>query len=123
MTKLHESLLPSSKYVMTEEVDIVRLDSFFQLGILPPSFHGAYLKLDVQGFEMKVLEGCTQLLRFVKAIEVELSVQEVYHGSSKYYEVIQYLENRGFGIVSWTDVLLDPASQFVIQADAIFIRR
>jgi len=123
MTRLHESIMPSSKYVRTEEVDIVRLDSFFKLGIQPPSFHRVYLKLDVQGYEMKVLEGSTQLLRLVTGIELELSVQEVYQGSPGYLEMIQYLENIGFRIVSWTDVLSDPVSQFVIQADAIFVRR
>lgn len=62
--------------------------------------HPVMMKVDVQGAELEVFEGC-ESLREVDFIYVELSFVELYEGQPLLQEVCNYLLNRGFMVAGF----------------------
>jgi FkbM family methyltransferase len=60
------------------------------------------LKLDVQGYELKVLEGATNMLRDQKVafILTELNFVSLYEGQAFFHQVYERLQTHGFQLVS-----------------------
>lgn len=76
------------------EVPVRRLDDCVRLDTLPKPI---LLKVDVQGAEQSVFEGCDTLDR-IEFIYVELSFVELYEKQPLFQEVANYLAGRGFKI-------------------------
>ncbi len=75
-----------------ETVTIVRLDDFLaksqdEIGIM---------KIDVQGYEMDVLEGAENTLKRTDIVVLEANNHDGYKGSAKYYDIDRYLRERNF---------------------------
>ena len=120
MNSLHVCAIPESAYVGRERVEVQRLDSL--LSTLPDVGSGPwYLKLDVQGYESRVLDGAGEALKKTSVIEIEISTRALYEGSPLYVEVFARLQAIGFTLVSWEDVVIEPGTGFVLQADCIFV--
>jgi FkbM family methyltransferase len=84
-----------------ERVPVARLDAVLE--DVAPGAQRVFLKVDAQGYDLRVLEGAVNVLERVVAIHVELSIQPVYEGSPDYLTVLGWLRERGFepaGIVS-----------------------
>ena len=120
MTATHEKASPGSEYQGVESVRIGRLDSYSS----PNDIKGSptWLKVDVQGYEQKVLEGAGNVLREFAAIELELSLAPVYEGAPLIEEMISYLRQQGFVPTSFEDVFVDPDTARVLQVNCIFMR-
>jgi len=86
------------KLMSTTAVKTITLDEFFQdkpTGI-------DFLQLDVQGGELNVLEGCSQLLEHqILMILVEVSFIELYKNQPLFAEVDIYLRNQGFTLLDF----------------------
>ncbi len=97
-------------------VDVSTLN--FELG---NRYGNIVLKIDVQGFELKVLQGASEILNEVAFIIVEVSNQEVYLNSPKYYDIDNYLINNGFVLV---DMCLSFREGHVLREwDSLYLRR
>jgi len=81
-----------------------------------------YLKLDVQGFELSVLQGIGRMLDRVVACQVELSLVEIYQGQPKAQEVYEWLQQRGFLLYGVSNTLRNPDTGSLQQVDGFFIR-
>jgi FkbM family methyltransferase len=64
-------------------------------------FKDGLLILDVQGAEMKVLQGSQQILGNSKWIYCEVSKTEMYKNCAKWSEIQQHLTSKGFKLVDW----------------------
>lgn len=64
------------------EVDVVTLDNYFK------DISVDFIKIDVEGAELEVLQGGLQTLKYVKVIVLEVSVHPI--------EVFALLRNQGF---------------------------
>lgn len=72
--------------------------------------------MDLQGAELLALRGMGELLATVRALQLEITYRELYHGQVMWPEVRQYLEAHGLRLVDeWPDV----CGYF---GDAVFIR-
>lgn len=104
-----------------ESVEVRRLDDVVQEFHLPQP---DTIKIDVQGFELQVLQGAEKTLKNVTCLVVELSLDEFYEGQPKNWEVLKLLEEYGFKLVDfgfeWR-VDYDPNKK-LIQVDAIFLK-
>ncbi len=120
MAASHRAAAPDSQYVATESAPIARLDSALR-NLVPPG-ERLYLKIDVQGSEGGVLAGAAATLESTDVIEVEVSTLPLYEGSILCAQMIAKLDSLGFRLISWEDVLSDPQSGYVLQADCIFVR-
>jgi len=76
------------------EVRLKRLDDCVDIAALPRPI---LLKVDVQGGEIGVFEGCDQLSA-IDFIYVELSFVELYEGQPLFVDVLSYLADRGFSV-------------------------
>lgn len=72
-----------------------------------------FMKIDVEGLGLQVLEGFGDKIKNTKYIQIELEISQVWEGQSYYDDVVFYLNNLGFEI-------LDEVNLDGIQKDVIF---
>lgn len=72
-----------------------------------------FMKIDVEGLGLQVLEGFGEKIKNTKYIQIELETQQVWEGQSYYDDVVSYLDILGFKI-------LDEINLDGVQKDVIF---
>jgi FkbM family methyltransferase len=112
---------PSVAPVARERIKLRRLDDVFAEAVRPGET--PYLKIDAQGYEMKILKGGLHVLERFPLIQLETSFFPVYKDESLIGEVIQFLATLGFRVVSFEPGWDDPKTGEMLQADLIFARR
>lgn len=80
------------------------------------------MKIDVQGFEDKVLRGAKNSLNKIKFLIIELSFTELYDGQPVFSEIYNMLTKSGFKYAGSWRQSLNPPDGKVLQQDAIFIQ-
>jgi FkbM family methyltransferase len=121
MEARHLEAAPESRYVGVERVRQARLDALVDELALPTD--GLYLKVDVQGYESRVIEGARAVLPRIVAIESELSLVPLYREQLLFREMLDLLDDAGYGPVSLEAAYADPRNGHVLQVDGIFLRR
>lgn len=120
MLPSHISAAPNSGTVGTNYAKMITLDSLIDTW---QSQEGKILlKIDTQGFEEEVLKGAEMTIAFVYAVQIELSVVELYKGQSLYRFFFELLESRGFCLYRIIPGFMDDQSGRLLQFDAIFVR-
>jgi FkbM family methyltransferase len=117
MAAAHLRVAPDSGFVGTEPVAVCRLDSC-EL----PSAQAIMVKLDLQGAELRALEGAEGILERVRLVELELSLCELYVGAPLWPEVSAWLQERAYRLVGIEPGLVDDETAEVLQANGIFLR-
>lgn len=79
------------------------------------------LKIDVQGSELEVLKGATELLKNTQVIILECSLFKSFSGGPDVYEVIRYMQSLGFVLYDIAGVLYRPYDNALCQADLVFV--
>ena len=102
-------------------VDTQRGDTFIRHKGLEDQFNRGLLKIDVQGYELQVLKGMGNFISSFAFIYVELSFVELYTGQASASEVITFLLENKFGLVSIFNTDLQPDGS-ALQADFLFKR-
>ena len=117
----HVKNAPDSKYVGTEEIIIKKLDSIFD------SFcqknDSLMLKIDTQGFEKNVLDGAVRSLQYIKIIQLEMSISQLYENEMLFSDMILFLNDQGFQLFSLENGFADQTTGQLLQADGIFVNR
>ena len=121
MLPSHMSAAPESRYIGSETVDLRTLDRVNTEFLT--NTERVFLKLDVQGFEYKVLQGAEQFLRRVAGIQLELSLVPLYDGEHLFHSMLHDLEERGYEMWSLIPGLVDSGTGRLLQLDAIFFRK
>lgn len=119
MEAAHRNAAPDSAYVNKEQVPIKRLDS-----VLPGYIQKgdrAYLKVDTQGYEKNVLLGAKGIMANLCAIQLELSLVELYAGQALAFDMIEFMRALGFHLFALSNGFSDPESGEMLQVDAFFI--
>lgn len=120
MAKLHQEAFPFSAGETLENVNADTLDNTAQELELEDDI---LLKVDVQGYESKVIHGSSALLKRIKVIIIETSFQELYEGQPQFSDIYELLTRRGFIYSgSWAE-LTNPLDGAHLQQDSIFIRK
>jgi FkbM family methyltransferase len=112
-----ENKVDGMTMVTTEKVPVRRLDGL-GLDLAAPTM----MKLDVQGFEPQVIDGAGALIDQVTVIEIELSLALLYEGQTHGLDMAVGLRSRGFELVGVDPGAVDPATGYVLEADALFAR-
>jgi hypothetical protein len=81
------------------------------------------VKIDVQGYEDKVIAGGEQTLSRARAIVIEVSFQKLYEGQPLFDDIYRLLTARGFTFMGHLYQLLNPSDGSVLQADALFLKQ
>jgi FkbM family methyltransferase len=117
MADEHVRAAPESAYVASERVAVRRLDGCE----LPPA-RELMLKLDVQGAELRALQGAEGILDRVRLIELELSLRELYVGGPLWPEVSAWVEERGYRLAGVEPGLVDLETAELLQVNGLFLR-
>lgn len=81
----------------------------------------ALLKIDVQGYELKVLEGCKDLIDRFEWVYIECSFLELYQGQALISDIINFLFNLNFELSGIYNLYYDNKSP--IQGDFLFKKK
>jgi len=114
--KLQSELFPGTAEKRTEWVRIEPLHAILDESQIEAP---AFLKLDVQGYELKALEGCEDLLDKFAYIYTECSFVELYEGQALAPKVIAWLQNHEFSLIGVYNMTYDKIGR-AIQADFLF---
>src|SRR4029453_11706555 len=100
-------------------VPVRRLDDVVAGLELPPA---DLIKLDVQGFELKILAGAELTCHLAKALMVETWFYRGYGpGTPLFGEIVDWMTRHGFSLVSLGELYVD-ADMALIAIDTFFLR-
>ena len=119
MASLHKEAFPESAGHKEETIEIASLDNALRECKLDLEI---LLKIDVQGYEDRVIAGAPATLSSCKAIIIEVSFRELYEGQPLFDQIYETLKSKGFSYTGNLYQLLNPLDSSPLQADALFVR-
>ena len=120
MADLHKKLFPVTAGERLISVVTDTLDTILRLETLTTP---VLMKIDVQGFEDKVLAGGTAILQQVKIIIIDTSFKELYISQPLFGDIYALLTKQGFVYRgAWDPDFKSPEDGASVQQDAVFIR-
>jgi FkbM family methyltransferase len=122
MLHTHLDAAPESRYVKQENIAIKKLPS-----VLTPDYLSQYtsilLKIDVQGYEMPVIEGAIPLLPMIRMVQTELSFVPLYEHAHLYTDIITKMKETDFELFTFIPEFIDLSSGRLLQADGVFVNK
>jgi FkbM family methyltransferase len=106
--------------VQVIQVPMRPLDSFLEDGTFR---RPTILKADVQGYELSVLHGATEVLRSVAVVLLELSFRRIYEDMPLAHTVIGELAAHGFRIADICSYTQRARDRALLQSDMLFVRK
>lgn len=120
MLEEHERADPTSRYTDKETIRVERLDSIADEYLSSPD--RAFMKIDTQGYEAKVLDGAVATLRRIRGVQLEMSLTPMYEGELLMSELVELMNAHGFQLHSLEAGFSDLGTGQVYQVDGIFRR-
>ena len=120
MGSAHKESAPYSKYVSKEDVKLITLDSVFSDYVTAND--EVLVKIDVQGYEERVLTGAIDSIKKVRAVKLECSLVSLYEGDKTYEFYFDWLKKLGFVLFDLEAGHAHPITGRLLQFDAVFIR-
>ncbi len=120
MEDLHKNAYPESYFVKTETIRLDRLDDVIAKSAIQKNF---LIKMDVQGYEEKVIKGGEKTFSEAAALIVESIFEPFYEGQWLFDDLYSYFTNTGFKFMGFTDQKNSKVTGIPLFADSIFIRK
>lgn len=120
MAELHKNAFPHTQDQTLYKVDVVRLSDIGKtLNLQKPIL----IKLDVQGFEDKVIAGGKDVIEQAEIIIIEMSVEKLYENQPLFDDIYKSLVDLGFKYKGNYEQLYSPQDGRILQIDGIFMKR
>ena len=120
MLATHQAAAPASRYVSSERVPMHRLDEVIANEVA--SAAKPFLKLDVQGFARRALDGAGRILHRIVGIQVELDLVPLYGGGVLIEEMLPRLRGLDFAVYKLVPGFTDRRSGRLLQVDGVLFR-
>ena len=123
MTELHRGAFPESaagQEAQAVSVPVTTLDEAVKGLTLREKI---LIKIDVQGYEAKVIAGGDATFRRASAVLMEVSYLPLYEGQALFDDVYRLMRDLGFDYQGNLEQMIHPTDGRVVAADAVFIRR
>ena len=120
MEELHQSAYPESQYIKKEIIELKRLDTVFENIVL---IDNLLIKVDVQGYEEKVIKGGEKTFSKAAALIIETAFEPFYEGQWLFDDLYAHLAASGFKFMGFADQVASGKTGIPIYADAIFIKK
>jgi FkbM family methyltransferase len=91
---LHVESAPDSIYTRQEPIQVQTIDTFVGQYYVPGK--NLYIKIDTQGFERQVFEGCLKSLDKISGFQMELSLRPLYEGETLLDDMLNLLRENGY---------------------------
>lgn len=120
MTNTHTAAFPDTEVIKSISVHCDTLDNILKKEMLPRKI---LMKLDVQGSELKVLEGSQEILSETEIVYTEVSFCELYEKQPLVNTVIHYLWQKGFIVCGFDDTSQSLSDGSFLQSNIYFRRK
>lgn len=121
MAELHKELYEYTQLSTKESIVVKTLDGI--ASELNLSNQNYMVKIDVQGFEDKVIKGGENTIKNAQIILIEMSYQTLYNGQLLFSGLNKFLEQLGFEFAGNFEQYTDPNNGRVVYSDSIFLKR
>ena len=119
-TKTAESLYPCTQKQAVSNVQVSTLDNWLNAQSQKLE-QGILIKLDVQGYEDRVIRGGSQLFDLARACIVEIAFDKLYDGQATFAEVFRLLSEKGFHYAGNLSQCY-ARDGHVVYIDAVFVK-
>lgn len=119
MAEAHKTMFPHTKEHQSEKIEVKTLDG------LSPSLNlqkEILIKVDVQGFEDKVIAGGRETFKKARAVIIENSFVELYKGQPLFDDIYEKLKELGFSYRGSLEEKVDRATGKIISEDSLFVK-
>jgi FkbM family methyltransferase len=121
MLAAHLAAEPESGFVAAKSVPVARLDT------IAPRFlkrsERILIKMDVQGFEKKVMDGAQEFLKRTVGLQLELSLIPLYEGETLFQPMVEYLHAIDLDLWALNPGFVDKRNGRLLQIDGVFFRQ
>lgn len=118
MADLHRTEWPQSVAHTDVAVQLERLDDWTHR--MNPDASPLLIKIDVQGYEMAVINGGVDTLRSAAFVVLEVSFYELYEGQPLFHHIHERMQELGFTYRGNIEQFASKDRTRVLYADAIF---
>jgi FkbM family methyltransferase len=108
---------PEATVQRTVTLPMDTLDALFRDRPLPGP---VLLKVDVQGYEDRVIEGGAALLRGIRWVVLEMSFARLYDGEKDFMAMVELMRRHGFRFVRPLDFHTSGRTGAIIEMDGLF---
>jgi FkbM family methyltransferase len=115
----HKEAFPYTKSTSKIDVKVERLDniaSSIEFG------NSLFIKIDVQGYEDKVIQGGLKTIGKAKIVMLETSFEPLYESQPLFSDIYMMFTELGFSYHGMIDQMYDPNTGKILQGDAIFLK-
>jgi len=119
MADVHKTLFPHTKESGLEQIKVKRLDDIINLISLEKEI---LIKVDVQGFEDKVITGGIETFKKARVILIENSFVELYKNQPLFDDIYEKLKSLGFVYKGGLQEKLDKKTGQILFEDSLFIK-
>lgn len=120
MNNIHKELFPHTKDQTHEKVQVKRLDDILKVQDLEKDI---LIKIDVQGYEDKVIDGGTNIFQAAKIALIETSFFTFYDGQPLFDDIYKKMIALGFSYQSSSHQKKNKDNGEILMEDSIFIRK
>jgi len=117
MNNAHKEAFPFTMHEVEIRVKVTTLDEALNADDIKSPY---IIKLDVQGFEEKVINGGKNIIENADYIITEVSFVELYENQPLFDVIYDRLTKMGFRYIGNFEQLISPLNGEILQADAIF---
>jgi FkbM family methyltransferase len=119
MNRMHKDAFPYTENEVEETIEVRCLDKVADELLLE---NNILIKIDVQGYESKVIDGGCATISKAKIVIIETSFEELYDDQPLFGKIYETMREMNFSFHGNLDQLMSPIDGSIIQADSIFIR-
>lgn len=119
MMQLHRDAFPNTKNTTEEYIETHRLDD---ITVSLELIEKILIKIDVQGFEERVILGGEATIKRAQVMIVETCFEPLYHGQLLFDGIYSLLISMGFILKSIEEPLRHPKDGRVLACDCVFYR-
>ena len=120
MLPLHKKMWPKTAQASEVSVPIQRLDD---IALDLPIRGSIMIKMDVQGYEDKVLLGATETLKKTSLLLIETAFVPLYEGQPLFDDIYKIARDAGFSYWGHKEEHFSPLNGERVAEDSIFVRR
>ncbi len=113
---MYSNVLTESEAI---DVSVKTIDEIFQENNVENN--RTFLKIDVQGAEMDVLEGSERSIKSFYGIQIEVSLSSIYDDSPLIEDIIKWVRAKGFKPVFIKPGFKNPENWIYYDADVLFV--
>jgi len=119
MEAIGKKSYPQSEYISKETIQLKKLDDVISINDISRNL---LVKIDVQGYENKVIAGGSVIINAADVIIIEFSYEPIYEGQWLFDETYDYFTKNGFRFVGLLDQVANQELEVPLYGDAIFVK-